>query len=108
MAGKAKARRKKISVRAAKPAPVTRKRRVGRSAKTEDPVLTLREHREKLEDLFKEARELQEATFQGIGRLMETAVAQARSVSAQLADEIEELDKHCRKLKERDGESCAV
>ena len=107
MAGKAKARGKKKSARVAKPAPATRKRRVGQQAKAVDPVLALREHREKLEGLFEEARELQETTFQGIGRLVETAVAQARSVSAQIAEEIEKLDEHYRILKERHGEPCA-
>jgi hypothetical protein len=105
MAGKAKARGKKKSARIAKPAPATRKRRVGRQATTVDPVLVLREHREKLEALLEEARKLQEGTLQGIGRLVETTVAQARSISEQITEELERLDEHSRKLKKKHGES---
>jgi hypothetical protein len=106
MAGKAKARGKKKSARVAKPAPATRKRRVGRQAATIDPVLALREHRESLEALFDEARKVQEATLHGIRGLVETTAAHVRGVSEQIAEEIEKLDEHCRKLKERQGESC--
>ena len=105
MAGKAKARGKKKSARVSKPAPATRKRRVGQQATTVDPVLALREHREKLEALLEEARKLQEATLQGIGRLVETTVAQARSISEQITEELERLDEHSRKLKKKRGES---
>ncbi len=99
MASKAKTRRKKISARSAKPVPATRKRRLGRPAKTVDPVLVLQEHRKKLEALFEEAYKLQEATLQGISRLVETSVAQARDVSEKIAEEVEKLDVHCRNLK---------
>ena len=105
MAGKAKARGKKKSTRVAKPAPATRKRRVSRQATTVDPVLALREHREKLEALLEEARKLQEATLQGIGRLVQTTVAQTRSISEQITEELERLDEHSRKLKKKRGES---
>ena len=105
MAGKAKARGKKKSARIAKPAPATRKRRVGQQATIVDPVLALREHRENLEALLEEARKLQEATLQGIGRLVETTVAQARSISEQITEELERLDEHSRKLKKKRVES---
>jgi len=105
MAGKAKARGKKKSTRVAKPAPATRKRRVSRQATTVDPVLALREHREKLEALLEEACKLQEATLRGIGRLVETTVAQARSISEQITEELERLDDHARNLKKKHSES---
>jgi hypothetical protein len=105
MAGKAKARGKKKSARVAKPAPVTRKRRVGRPVKAADPVLVLREHRERLAALFQEAQKVHEVTLEGIRRLVETTTAHTRSVSEQIAEEVEKLDAHCRKLKEQHGEA---
>lgn len=105
MAGKAKVRGKKKPARVAKPVPATRKRQVGRQATTVDPVLALREHREKLEALLEEARKLQEGTLQGIRRLLETSVAQARAISEQIAEELERLDEHARKLKKKHGQS---
>jgi excinuclease UvrABC helicase subunit UvrB len=105
MAGKAKARGKKKSARVAKPAPVTRKRRVGPQTTIVDPVLALREHREKLEALLEEARKLQEATLQGIGQLVETTVSQTRRIAEQITDELERLDDHARKLKKKHDES---
>jgi len=105
MAGKAKARGKKKSARVAKPAPATRKRRVGQQATIVDPVLALREHREKLEALLEEAHKLQEATLQGIGRLVETTVAQTRSILEQITEELEKLDDHARTLKKKHGQS---
>jgi hypothetical protein len=94
-------RKKKTPVRAVKPVPITRKRRVGRSAKAADPVLALGEHRERLEAWFEEARTVQEVTLQGIRQLVETTGAQARGVSEQIVVEMEKLEAHCRKLKER-------
>jgi excinuclease UvrABC helicase subunit UvrB len=105
MAGKAKARGKKKSVRVAKPAPSTRKRRVARQTTVVDPAHALREHREKLESLLEEARKLQEVALQGIGRLVETTVAQTRSISEQITDELKRLDEHARKLKKKHDES---
>jgi hypothetical protein len=108
MASKAKTRRKTISARSAKPVPASRKRRIGRPAKTVDPLLALQEHREKLEALFEEACKLQEATLQGISRLVETSVAQARSVSEKIAEEVEKLDVHCRNLKKKHVQSSSI
>jgi hypothetical protein len=55
--------------------------------------------------LLEEARKLQEATLQGIGRLVETTVAQARSISEQITEELERLDEHSGKLKKKRVES---
>jgi hypothetical protein len=82
MAAKAKARGKKKSARVAKPAPVTRKRQVGRPAKAADPVLVLREHRERLEALFQEAHKVHEVTLEGIRRLVEATAARAQRFGA--------------------------
>jgi len=38
---------------------------------------------------------------------VETTAAHVRGVSEQIAEEIEKLDEHCRKLKERHDEPCA-
>jgi hypothetical protein len=98
-------RKKKSPARAAKASPATRKRRVGRPAKAVDPVLALREHRANLEALLDETRNVQEATLKGVARLVESTVAHARLASEQILAEIEKLDEHCRKLKEKHGES---
>jgi hypothetical protein len=98
-------RKKKTSVRATKPVSVTRKRRVGRPAKIADPVLALGEHRERLEAWFEEVRNVQEVTLQGIRQLVETTGAQARGVSEQIVAEMEKLEAHARKLKERHAKS---
>jgi len=105
MAGKAKARGKKKSARVAKPAPATRKRRVSRQTTTIDPVHALRDHRERLEALFEEARKVQEVTLQGIRGLVETTAAHVRGISEQITEEIDKLDDHARKLKKKHGQS---
>jgi hypothetical protein len=100
-------RKKKTSVRGAKPVSVTRKRRGGRPNKVADPVLALGEHRERLEAWFEEARTVQEVTLQGIRRLVETTGAQARGVSEQIVAEMEKLEAHARTLKERHAKSAS-
>jgi len=105
MAAKAKARPKKISARTTRSKAAARKQHISRPTQTVDPVLALREHREKLDALLEEARKLQEATLQGIGRLVEATVKQARTISEQIAEEVERLDEHARKLKKKHSES---
>jgi hypothetical protein len=96
MAGKAKARGKKKSARIAKPC--ARDAQTSRQSAGDDRRSRSRSSGTSREIASPARRSPQasEATLQGIGRLVETTVAQTRSISEQITEELEKLDDRAR------------